>query len=185
MIRWPLGTGIIGGGVGIVKPGRAVHGWSSPATTEQHSTPAREAAMLKQVFSIGVMVVVTMAAPAALAANLHERLQADRMTVAGVDQAVGRFLGAEHRRWILVVKADLRDVRPGEDPRSNFRGSPQGLTREVDLLLASHHVGRDDPGAAAAHGGHLARLAWPGPAAARVTPLPIAPRMQNVALNGA
>ena len=69
--------------------------------------------MLTRTFSIGV-AVVTMAASAALAANLTERLQAERMTVVGVDRAAGRFLCAEHRRWTPVVEADLRDVRPGD-----------------------------------------------------------------------
>jgi hypothetical protein len=69
--------------------------------------------MLTRTISIGV-AIVTMAASAALAANLTERLQGERMTVVGIDQAVGRFLCAEHRRWTPVVKADLRDVRPGD-----------------------------------------------------------------------
>jgi len=69
--------------------------------------------MLTRTFSIGV-AVVTMATSAALAATLTERLQAERMTVVGVDRTAGRFLCAEHRRWTPVVKADLREVRPGD-----------------------------------------------------------------------
>ena len=69
--------------------------------------------MLTRSFSIS-LAVVTMAASAAVAATLTERLQAERMTVVGVDRTAGRFLCAEHRRWTPVVKADLRDVHPGD-----------------------------------------------------------------------
>jgi hypothetical protein len=69
--------------------------------------------MLTRTFSIG-LAVVAMAASGAAAANLTERMQAERMTVIGVDQAGGRFQCAEHRRWTRVVKADLRGVNLGD-----------------------------------------------------------------------
>ena len=69
--------------------------------------------MLKRTFPFSLAVVV-MAASAALAAGLTDRLQAERMTVVRVDHAAGRFECAEHRRWTAVLRADLREVHPGD-----------------------------------------------------------------------
>jgi hypothetical protein len=69
--------------------------------------------MLKRIFPFSLAVVV-MAASAALAAGLTDRLQAQRMTVVRVDHAAGRFQCAEHGRWTSAVRKDLRDVHPGD-----------------------------------------------------------------------
>ena len=69
--------------------------------------------MLKRTVPFSLAVVV-MAASAALAAGLTDRLQAERMTVVRVDHATGRFQCAEHGRWTAAVRADLRDVHPGD-----------------------------------------------------------------------
>lgn len=60
------------------------------------------------------LAVVAMAASGAAAANLTERMQAERMTVIGVDHGAGRFECAEHRRLTHVIKADLRNVHLGD-----------------------------------------------------------------------
>jgi hypothetical protein len=69
--------------------------------------------MLKRTFPF-ILAVVVVAASAALAAGLTDRLQAERMTVVRVDHAAGRFLCAEHGRWTAVLRADLRDVQQGD-----------------------------------------------------------------------
>ena len=69
--------------------------------------------MLMRTLSIS-LAAVTMAAGTALAADVTERLRMERMTVVGVDQVAGRFLCAEHHRWMRVVKADLRNVHAGD-----------------------------------------------------------------------
>ena len=69
--------------------------------------------MLKRTFPVSLAAVM-MAASAALAADLTDSLQAERMTVVKVDHAAGRFQCAEHRRWTAVLKADLREVQPGD-----------------------------------------------------------------------
>ena len=69
--------------------------------------------MLKRTFPFSLAAVV-LAASAALAAGLTDRLQAERMTVVKVDHAAGRFECAEHRRWTVVLRADLREVHPGD-----------------------------------------------------------------------
>jgi hypothetical protein len=69
--------------------------------------------MLKRTFPFSLAVVV-MAASAALAAGLTDRLQTERMTVVRVDHDAGRFQCAEHRRWTSALKADLRDVQQGD-----------------------------------------------------------------------
>ena len=80
--------------------------------------------MLKRTFPFSLAVVV-MAAPAALAAGLTDRLQAERMTVVRVDHAAGRFLCAEHGRWTSTLRADLRDVQQGDIVRvESAKGKP-------------------------------------------------------------
>jgi hypothetical protein len=69
--------------------------------------------MLKRTFPFSLAAVV-IAASAALAAGVTDRLQTDRMTVVRVDHAAGRFECAEHLRWTTVLKADLRGVNPGD-----------------------------------------------------------------------
>ena len=69
--------------------------------------------MVKRTFPVSLAVVM-MAASAALAAGLTDSLQAERMTVVKVDHAAGRFECAEHRRWTAVLRADLREVHPGD-----------------------------------------------------------------------
>ena len=70
--------------------------------------------MLKRTFPVCLAAAIMMAASAALAADLTDSLQAERMTVVKVDHAAGRFQCAEHGRWTAVVRADLRDVQPGD-----------------------------------------------------------------------
>jgi len=83
--------------------------------------------MLMRALSIGVMAVAV-AASAAVAAGLTDRLQAERMTVVKVDQAAGRFYCAEHRRWTRVAKADLAAVQPGDVVRvEHATGGPAHL----------------------------------------------------------
>jgi len=69
--------------------------------------------MVKRTFPVSLAVVM-MAASAALATGLTDSLQAERMTVVKVDHAAGRFQCAEHRRWTAVLKADLREIQPGD-----------------------------------------------------------------------
>lgn len=93
--------------------------------------------MLTRTFSIG-LAVVAMAASGAAAANLTERMQAERMTVIGVDQAGGRFQCAEHRRWTRVIKADLRGVNLGDIVRvEHAAGKP---TRIVVVRAAADEL---------------------------------------------
>jgi hypothetical protein len=54
--------------------------------------------------AVGMVVV---AASAALAAGLTERLQTERMTVLKVDRASGQFQCVEHRRWTPATKESL------------------------------------------------------------------------------
>ncbi|HEY5724617.1 MAG TPA: hypothetical protein VIX40_01540 [Methylomirabilota bacterium] len=58
--------------------------------------------------------VVFMAASAALAAGLTERLQTERMTVLKVDRSSGQFQCAEHRRWMTATPASLASVGTGD-----------------------------------------------------------------------
>jgi hypothetical protein len=53
------------------------------------------------------MGMVVVAASAALAAGLTERLQTERMTVLKVDRASGQFQCVEHRRWTPATKESL------------------------------------------------------------------------------
>ena len=69
--------------------------------------------MLKRTLPFSLAAVV-MAASAALAADLTDSLQAERMTVVKLDHAAGRFQCAEHRRWTSALRADLRDVQQGD-----------------------------------------------------------------------
>src|SRR5262245_23358700 len=85
--------------------GRSTTRWSSPM--------ARRTAMLMRTLSIGAMAI-SLATSAAVAADLTDRLQAQRMTVVKVDQAGGRFLCAEHRRWTAVDKTNLGSIHPGD-----------------------------------------------------------------------
>ena len=58
--------------------------------------------------------VVFVAASAALAAGLTERLQTERMTVLKVDQAAGQFQCVEHRRWTTVARDSIAPVHSGD-----------------------------------------------------------------------
>jgi translation initiation factor IF-1 len=69
--------------------------------------------MVTRTLSIS-LVAMSLAASAAVAATLTERMQTERMTVLEVDRAAGRFKCAEHRRWMPVVKKNLQDVHPGD-----------------------------------------------------------------------
>jgi len=69
--------------------------------------------MKTKAFSISV-VILSLAASAALAAGLTERMQTERMTVAKVDQQGNRFFCAEHQRWTYVSKADAAALSAGD-----------------------------------------------------------------------
>jgi len=69
--------------------------------------------MLMRTLSIGVMAIL-LAAPAAMGADLTERLHSERMTIVKVDQPGGRFFCAEHRHWTSAVRSDLAGLRPGD-----------------------------------------------------------------------
>jgi hypothetical protein len=66
--------------------------------------------------------VVFVAASAALAAGLTERLQTERMTVVKVDRAAGQFQSAEHRRWMTVAKDSIGLVHAGDIVRVQRAG---------------------------------------------------------------
>ena len=74
---------------------------------------------------IRTLTVVFVAASAALAAGLTERLQTERMTVLDVDEAAGRFQCAEHRRWTTVAK----DSTPRCAPAISFASSGSAAIR--------------------------------------------------------
>ena len=67
--------------------------------------------------------VVFVAASAALAAGLTERLQTERMTVLKVDEAAGRFQCAEHRQWTTVTKDSMALVSTGDIVRIERSGA--------------------------------------------------------------
>jgi len=69
--------------------------------------------MVIRALSIGA-VAISVVATAATAADLTDRVQAERMTVVRIDQPGGRFQCAEHHRWVPVAKADLGAVLPGD-----------------------------------------------------------------------
>jgi hypothetical protein len=73
----------------------------------------RTTAMVIRAISAGV-VAVAVAASAAMAAGLTERLQASRMTVLQVDKVAGRFMCVEHYRWTAVDRSNLGSVQPGD-----------------------------------------------------------------------
>ena len=66
-----------------------------------------------KTLSIGA-VVIAVAASAAAAAGLTERLQSERMTVLKVDRAAGRFQCVEHLSWTAVEKSSLAIVHTGD-----------------------------------------------------------------------
>src|SRR5262245_16889139 len=86
-------------------------------SVDPNSDNRRRTAMLKRALSIGVMAI-SVAASAAMAGSLTERLESERMTVIKVDPAAGRFLCAEHRHWTSVAKNDLATVLPGDVVRT-------------------------------------------------------------------
>jgi hypothetical protein len=81
--------------------------------------------------------VVFVAASAALAAGLTERLQTERMTVLKVDRAAGQYQCVEHRRWTSVAKDSLALVQEGDIVRVE---PASGRPRLVRLRLASDEL---------------------------------------------
>lgn len=76
------------------------------------------------------------------AVTFTERFEAQRMTVTEVDRDAGAFLCAEHRRWIPVLRTDLRGIEAGDIVRIEQRdGHPTRLmalrTGEDGLRTAS------------------------------------------------
>ena len=61
------------------------------------------------------------------------------MTVVRVDEGAGRFLCAEHRRWMSVSAADLSAVRPGDIVRVDRRDGQ--LSRITVVRHASDEIG--------------------------------------------
>ena len=94
--------------------------------------------MMTRTLSIS-LVVMGLAASAAVAATLTDRLQTERMTVVKVDRAAGRFKCAEHARWTPVVKMDLQDVQPGDIVRVERAAGRSA--RLVVLRAASDELG--------------------------------------------
>ena len=80
--------------------------------------------MLMRTLSIS-LVALSLAAGAAAAATLSDRLQTERMTVLEVDRTGGRFKCAEHRRWIPVAKRNLQDIHPGDIVRVELTAGQQ------------------------------------------------------------
>jgi len=73
---------------------------------------------------------LSLAASAAMAAGLTDRLQAERMTVVKLDRTAGQFLCAEHRKWTSVARDDLRGVSAGDVVRvEKSEGKPARLVR--------------------------------------------------------
>jgi hypothetical protein len=85
--------------------------------------------------AVGMVVV---AASAALAAGLTERLQTERMTVLKVDRASGQFQCVEHRRWTPATKESLSLVQSGDIVRvERANGHPARL---VVLRIAADEL---------------------------------------------
>jgi hypothetical protein len=60
------------------------------------------------------LAAISMVTSTALAADLTERIMAERMTVVKVDRAHGRFLCAEHKHWTWVSKHDIALIGTGD-----------------------------------------------------------------------
>jgi hypothetical protein len=69
--------------------------------------------MTNKALAIGV-VVLSLATSSAHAAGLTERVQSERMTVVKVDAVRGRFLCAEHGRWVRVSGAAVPALGVGD-----------------------------------------------------------------------
>jgi magnesium-transporting ATPase (P-type) len=83
--------------------------------------------MLRRALSIS-LAALTLTATVVAASTLTERLEASRMTVLKVDAQAGRFLCVEHQRWTPVVKADAKNVEPGDIVRvTRQEGKPARL----------------------------------------------------------
>jgi hypothetical protein len=93
--------------------------------------------MMTRTLSIS-LVAMGLAASAAAAATLTDRMQTERMTVLEVDRAAGRFKCAEHRRWTSVAKTNLQDVHPGDIVRVEPTGGQ--LSRLVVLRAAADEL---------------------------------------------
>ena len=83
--------------------------------------------MRMRVVTIAVGMVAV-AASAALATGLTDRLQTERMTVLKVDRASGQFQCVEHRRWTPATKESLGLVQSGDIVRvERVNGRPARL----------------------------------------------------------
>jgi hypothetical protein len=78
--------------------------------------------------------VVFVAASAALAAGLTERLQTERMTVLRVDRSSGQFQCAEHRHWMTATTDSLASVGTGDIVRVERTG---GLPARLIVLRSA------------------------------------------------
>jgi hypothetical protein len=82
--------------------------------------------VLRAISACAVAVVV--AASAAMAAGLTERLQASRMPVLQIDKVSGRSMCVEHYRWTSIDRSNLGSVQPGDIVRvEEANGRPARL----------------------------------------------------------
>jgi hypothetical protein len=93
--------------------------------------------MVIRAISAGAVAVVV-AASAAMAAGLTERLQTSRMTVLQVDKASGKFMCVEHYKWTAVDRSTLGSVQPGDIVR--VEGTNGGPARLVVLRTAADEL---------------------------------------------
>ena len=81
------------------------------------------------------LATLALTGSALAAVSFTERVEARRMTVLEVDRDAGAFLCAEHRRWIPVLRTDLKGIEPGDAVRVEQKeGYP---TRLMALRTAS------------------------------------------------
>jgi hypothetical protein len=96
--------------------------------------PERRRAMRMRWVLLG-LATLALTGSALGAVSFTERVEARRMTVLEVDRDAGAFLCAEHRRWIPVLRTDLKGVEPGDAVRVEQKdGHP---TRLMALRTAS------------------------------------------------
>jgi hypothetical protein len=81
----------------------------------------RRTAMLIRGSSISVAGVL-LAASAAVAGGLTDRLQTERMTVLEVSTNRGQFLCVEHKRWTFVPNDELRLLGTGDIVKIQHNG---------------------------------------------------------------
>jgi hypothetical protein len=81
------------------------------------------------------LTTLALTGSALAAVSYTERVEARRMTVLEVDRDSGAILCAEHRRWIPVLRTDLKGIEPGDAVRVEQREGH--ATRLMALRTAS------------------------------------------------